>query len=381
MSYIDKVRMSNGVSVKFRARWRDPAGREKAKTFDTKAEAKAFLVKVDAAKQVGNYVDPQAGKVVVKDYAIEWLAGRDVRPSTAARDGSLVRSHIIPYFGSVPIGAIRAADVAAWKVKLLEDSSPATVGKVLTIFKAMFTTAVEHGLLPGNPIAKVKLPKVEREEMKFLTPQEIDALADAIDPRYRALVYVGAYGGLRIGELAGLQVEDLDLLRGTVDVRRQVVEVGGKLSVGPLKTKAARRKVQLPKKPVVEELAAHLAKFGGSQTFVFPAPDGGLLSRTMFRQRFWVGTEEKPGATKLTGLEGVRVHDLRHTAVSLWIAAGYDPKEIAQQAGHTSVRVAFDIYGHLMPNSLDTKVEKLEQMAAPAISPEPTGQVIRLDAK
>jgi integrase len=153
--------------------------------------------------------------------------------------------------------------------------------------KAMISGAVEDGLLPRNVIAIVKLPKVEREEMRFLTPGELQSLANAIDPRYRALIFVGGYGGLRIGEMAGLQTQDLDMLRGIISVERQVVEVAGNLTVGPLKTKAARRKVKLPRF-VVDEISHHLANPAHGRDLVFPAPEGGLLSRTMFRQRFWL---------------------------------------------------------------------------------------------
>src|SRR5215218_9904182 len=246
MSNVDSIKLGNGVSVKYRARWRDPSGKQKAKTFDTQAEAKDFLVSIDNAKKVGAYVDPAHSKVLVSEYAEEWLAGKDIRKSTKARDASVVRSLIIPHFGNVPLGAVRAAEVNRWKVKLLDSQAPATVSKALTLFKQMFSVAVEHGKLPSNPIATVKLPKVEREEMRFLTPGELQSLADAIDDRYRALVFVGGYGGLRIGELAGLQCADVDTLRG-INVQRQVVEVAGKLSVGPLKTRAARRRVKLPR--------------------------------------------------------------------------------------------------------------------------------------
>jgi integrase len=125
----------------------------------------------------------------------------------------------------------------------------------------------------------VPLPKVEREEMRFLTPAEVATLADAIQPRYRALVLVGAYGGLRIGELAGLRRSRVDLRRGTVTVAEIVVEVRGVLHIGPPKPRASRRTVGLPRF-VVEELAAHLAGPGDSDAFVFTAPQGGPLRVT-----------------------------------------------------------------------------------------------------
>jgi integrase len=105
-------------------------------------------------------------------------------------------------------------------------------------------------------------------------------------------------------------------------------------------------------------------------SLVFPAPNGGLLSRTTFRARFWVP------ATKRAGLEGVRVHDLRHTAVALWIAAGASARQIADRAGHTSASFVLDRYGHLLPDADDLLVDRLEQMAA---MPSREGQVIHLD--
>jgi integrase len=166
--------------------------------------------------------------------------------------------------------------------------------------------------------------------MRFLTPAEIIALADAIRPLYRTLVLVGAYGGLRIGELAGLRRGRVDLLRGTVTVAETVTEVEGKLYFGLPKTRAGRRPVGLPRF-VTRELEAHLADPGDPRGHVFTAPNGGPLRVTAFRARAW-----RP-ATKAAGLDGLRIHDLRHTAVALWIAASASPKEVAALAGHTSV--------------------------------------------
>ena len=174
--------------------------------------------------------------------------------------------------------------------------------------------------------------------MRFLTPAEVASLADAGAPRYRALVLVGAYGGLRIGELAGLRRSRVDLLRGTVTVAEIVVEVRG-AAVGPPKTRASRRTVGLPR--FIVELAAHLVEPGDPESFVFTAPQGGPLRVTGFRARVW-----RP-ATRAAGVDGLRIHDLRHTAVALWIAAGANPKEVAARAGHASVSFTLDRYGHL----------------------------------
>jgi integrase len=217
--------------------------------------------------------------------------------------------------------------------------------------------------------------------MRFLTPVEIARLADAIRPRYRALVLVGAYGGLRIGELAGLRRERVDVLRGTVEVAEIMTEVVGKLQVGPPKTRASRRTVGLPR-AVINVLVEHLAPGGQPADFVFTGPQGGPLRIANFRNRIW-----RP-ATTAAGLDGLRIHDLRHTAVALWIAAGASAKEVAVRAGHSSVSFTLDRYGHLYPESdaslrdrLDTfftagqAVEEGVVMALPARTPpgEPTG--------
>src|SRR4029450_5851804 len=144
-------------------------------------------------------------------------------------------------------------------------------------------------------------------------------LADAIDRRYRALVLVGAYSGLRIGELAGLRRERVDLLRGTVEGAEIMTEVAGKLQIGPPKTRASRRTIGLPR-AVVNVLAEHLAPGGKPTDFVFTGPQGGRLRIANFGNRIW-----RP-ATTAAALDGLRIHDLRHTAVALWIAAGARPQ-------------------------------------------------------
>jgi integrase len=170
----------------------------------------------------------------------------------------------------MPLAAISQRDVRAWVAELsARGLAPATVQKAYQLLGKVLGAAVDAGMLAQSPCRRVPLPKVEREEMRFLTSAEVATLADAIDRRYRALVLVAAYGGLRIGELAGLRRSRVDLLRGTVTVAEIVVEVRGVLHVGPPKTRASRRTVGLPRF-VAEELAAHLASADDLDAFVSP---------------------------------------------------------------------------------------------------------------
>jgi integrase len=303
--------------------------------------------------------------VLFRDWLGEWWATTtNLRPSTRARDEMLLRRYALPRFGDMALVAISQRDVRAWVAELsVGPLAPATVQKAYQLLGKVMGAAVDAGMVMQTPCRRVPLPKVEREEMPFLTPAEIARLADLIDRRYRALVLVAAYGRLRIGELAGLRRGRIDLLRGTVEVAEIVTEVGGVLRFGPPKTRAGRRTVGLPR-AVVDELAAHLGR-AEPEALVFAAPQGGPLRVHGFRARVW-----RP-ATRTAGLAGLRIHDLRHTAVALWIAAGANPKEVATRAGHTSVSFTLDRYGHLYPEADTALRDRLDALYVTGEQAEP----------
>jgi integrase len=122
---------------------------------------------------------------------------------------------------------------------------------------------------------------------------------------------------------------------------------------------------------VAEELAAHLAGPGDPEAFVFTAPQGGPLRLPAFRARVW-----RP-AVIAAGLDGLRIHDLRHTAVALWIAVGANPKEVSARAGHSSVSFTLDRYGHLYPEADTALRDRLDTLYGSS-RPAPEGNVVRL---
>jgi hypothetical protein len=236
MAHIER-RVRNGKTT-YRARYRDPAGREHAKVFARKADAQRFLTEMENHKLKGTWTDPALGRVLFRDWLGEWWATTtNLRPTTRERNETLLRRYALPRFGDVALVAISQRDVRAWVAELSgRGLAPATVQKAYQLLGKVMGAAVDAGMVMQTPCRRVPLPKVEREEMRFLTPAEIARLADAIDQRYRALVLVAAYGGLRIGELAGLRRRRVDLLRGTVEVAEIVTEAGGVLRFGPPKT-------------------------------------------------------------------------------------------------------------------------------------------------
>lgn len=182
--------------------------------------------------------------------------------------------------------------------------------------------------------------------MRFLSSDELLRLAHAMDDRYRPFVLLGGFGGLRLGEMLGLRWGKVDLLRRRVHVAETLVDIAGHISFGPPKTRAAVRSVPVPQF-VSDELARLATANIGADQLVFQSPEGMPVRATLFRRRFWAPAVDE------AGLSPLRIHDLRHTAVSLWIADCANPKQVAAMAGHTSVWVVFDRYGHLYPHQDD----------------------------
>jgi integrase len=275
-----------------------------------------------------------------------------------ARDERLFRLHILPRFGSMPLVAITQYEVRVWVTHATRQGLAAsTVRRAYQLLGKVLGAAVDAGMIAQNPCRRVPLPRIERREMRFLTAAEVARLADSIRPGHRALVLLGAYGGLRIGEMAGLRRGRVDLDHGMVEVVEIVTEVSGYLHFGPPKTRAGYRRVGLPHL-VVEALTEQLASPGSGDDLVFVGPQGGTLRLAGFRHRIW-----RP-AVRAAGLDGLGIHDLRHTAVALWIAAGANPKEVAARAGHTSVSFTLDRYGHLYPDADQALRDRLDALLA-----------------
>ncbi len=196
----------------YRVRYRTPDGRSRSKTFKRRADADAFAATVETSKLQGTYTDPSPGKTRFGDWAKHVQVSRiNLAPSTRARDDSYFRSFMLPYFANETLARVNPLQVQRWMSALVaEDYAPGTIRKAYQLLSAVFDAAVNSDLIPRSPCRGIKLPKDIREELRFLSPEEVEQLADAIDPRYRALVLTAAYTGLRSGELLGLKVNRLD---------------------------------------------------------------------------------------------------------------------------------------------------------------------------
>lgn len=361
-SIVDK-QLRDG-SRAYLVRFRLVDGRQRSRQFKRKREAEQFANLVETERAQGTMIDPRRGRITVGQWWEQWWPTvTNLRPTTRARDEYYFHAFVVPRFGDVPIGKLDRTDVRGWVAQLVAANgaglAPATVQKIVQILNKTMRAALEDRLIPHNPVDRLPLPRIEHEEMRHLDHDGLMALADAIDHRYRGFVLLGGYGGLRLGEMLGLRWGNVDLLRGQVRVAETLIDLNGHLSFGSPKTKQSVRTVVLPRF-VCDELAVLAPTNTDPTTLVFRSPDGHPVRQSLFRRRFWVPAVEAAGVAPL------RIHDLRHTAVSLWIAEGANPKQVAVRAGHTSVSVVLDRYGHLYPQHDDELMDRLQAGATAA---------------
>ena len=191
--------------------------------------------------------------------------------------------------------------------------------------------------------------------MRLLNHDEVRSIVESINERYRALVLVAAYCGLRAGELRGLRRRNVDMIARTITVTAQLVDGPGGPTFADLKTAASRRSVPIPS-TVATALAHHLEHFAqpGPDGLVFTSPQGEPLRLEYFRRRQWA-----PACTK-AGVGHLRIHDVRHTCASLAIAAGADLKVLQRMLGHASAAMTLDRYGHLIPDQAEDVASRLD---------------------
>jgi integrase len=356
-------------SGRWQARWRDPAGIERVQTFRLKSQARDFLTSIEDSKLAGAYRDPAAGREAFGHYLERFLASAvDLRPATKALYRTHANRYVLPALGSTPLATIRPADVRAFIADLHgRGVQPPTIQVAHRLLSRVLAQAVTDGIIPANPAARARPPRVIRKPPRILIPEELELLADSIDPRYRVLVLACGYGGLRFGEASALRRWAIRLLERRLDVLEALAEVRGELIFGPTKT-GSTRSVQIPAF-LADELANHVATYlrpprsdrAGSD-LIFTDPEGGPIRRSNWRRRFW-----QP-AVEVAELDPAPTpHDLRHTAAAVAIAEGAHPKAIQARLGHGSIRTTLDLYGGLFP-SLDVELaDRLDAVRARAV--------------
>jgi len=376
---------------RWRARYRDPHGTERSRHFVRRIDAQAWLDAVTTEVQTGTYVDRAKGKITVGEWSKRWLSGQaHLKPSTYERYAGIVRAQIEPRWRDVSLADVSHADVQAWITTMAVGRSAATTRKVHRVLSLILALAVKDGRLARNPAAEVNLPRVVTSERRYLTHDQVLALADAaaapptvskhrrLEERqhdeYRLIALFLAYTGVRFGELAALRVRRIDFLRRRAMIAESVTLVRSEQVWGTPKGHE-RREVPIPRF-LITELAQHVeGKDPGDLVFTGIRRGGALRSQIFRRAAF-------DQAAAAIGLPGLHPHELRHTAASLAIASGANVKVVQQMLGHKSATMTLDRYGHLFGDQLDEVADAMDAAVAKSrkapAEPPSSGHVIDL---
>lgn len=358
-------RLSSG---RWQARFRDPETnlyRNAPRTFSTKTAAAKWLSAIETDIARDDWHDPKRGQVLFRSVAEQWFGTKlHLRPSTQHIYRTLLDRHILPTFAELPVGSITTLDVQMWISDRHRNTRMGanSVAKTYKLLRTVMESALDVGLIVRNP-CRIKGAGTERlPEMRCATVEEVAAIAQAVEPRWQALILLAAYSGLRWGELAGLRRRYLDPLHKTVRVVEQCTEVNGHFVWGPPKTSAGTRTVALPLF-ICDVMVEHLALWSqpGVEGLVFVMPEGTPLRRENFRKRVWLP------ACRETGVESVRFHDLRHTNATLAAASGAPLRAVMHRLGHASAAAALR-YQHKIAGQ-DEKIASHLDVLGHAASP------------
>lgn len=331
-------------SGRFRARYRGPDGRRHAKVFSTRADAWAWLAtqQTDLLRKI--WRAPTASRRTVGDYAEDYLGRHDLRASTRVLYAGLWRHHLAKPWADAPVDEVTPAAVRSWHAKAGRTTGPTAVAQSYRLLRAILNVAVADEAIASNPcrLRGAGTPKPSRPS-RALTAAEALQLAEQLGrdrrtERYRALLLVLAFGGLRFGEATALRRSDVPS-GGRLRIERSVRRVEGRWVVGEPKTDAGHRTVTLPD-AVAAALEKHLQKHVAHppDALLLSTSSGGYLARSN-----WNATFRR--AADAIGLPAVRPHELRHTGATLAAATGATTKELMRRLGHSSPAAAL-LYQH-----------------------------------
>lgn len=292
------------------------------RTFDRRIEAVQWETEQKRRLPQGDFVPPKAGRCTVKGVADEYREARLEQVSVRSweSDESALRVHIVPAFGRLPVDSISPVQIEKFLSALAARRSVRTAARVRTTLRGVFAYAVRTRRIRHSPAERVPLPRPDSRTGKVVEFEPFP-----LELR-----------GLRVRDYVAVPYPSLTVKRSLPQSARtgRVIERST--------TKSGRTRV-IPLSELVQPVIAVWAQGKDPEDLLFPAKEGGYLHTQNWRRMVRWDT---------TGL-GRRPHDLRHTAASLWIAAGVDIKTVSAWLGHSTAKLTLDTYGHLMGTDAD----------------------------
>lgn len=340
--------------------------------------AKAWRADAAVAARTGALVRSRPDRRTLADALDEWLDDLDadrIRPrNRSAYKPATKRSyrqHTELYLKQSRLGGLRVAEVQRVDVQELCDEllsaglAPGTVANILCPLQAFYRRLEQRGVVAVSPVSRLDLPGPSKGRPKRIaSPEEAADLVEALEHCDRPMWATAFYAGLRRGELQALRWRDVDLGRGLIRVERSWDQYEG--AVAP-KSESSRRSV-----PLLAVLRDHLDEH---KLRSMADPDALVFGRSADVPFAPMATDKRAKAAwRDAGLQPITLHECRHTFASLLIDAGANPKAIQTYLGHSKIQTTFDVYGHLMPGSIDEVRSRMDAYLSAAGPTETVGQ-------
>jgi integrase len=292
----------------------------------------------------------QPNSTTLSEFASRFIRHSEThtRATTARSYEQVLRLHVVPYIGTVALAELSSDRIKALYASLKTKVSASMLARVHIVLRAMLNFAIEEKFLKAvSPLASIRkaAPRHKSPRIEALTGRQANALLKAAKRhRLEALFVLALTTGMRQGELFALRWSDLDLSKRTLSVARSAQEVNGEITFVEPKTESSRRRITLSNVAVaaLKGRRSMAARERHQSELVFPSERGYPLRKSNFIRRDW---EPIRAAANVA----VRFHALRHTAASLLLIEGTNPKVVQEMLGHSSVRLTLDTYSHLIP--------------------------------
>lgn len=345
-------------------------GHRQSKSFVTQRECIDWVRK--NLNQINDGMSYSSTQLTFSEYLDGWLINKKAtrRYSTWIHYDWLVRGFILPVLGNIKLKDLRANHIQDLYNHLLKTGTGIhTIRKIHAVLNCAMNQAVKQDVIMRNPVSQVDPPPKPHREMTILTESQVSLLLVAAKGhRLEALFHLTITTGLRESEVLALKWPDVDWVKRTLKVERQLERPHGEgVQFSPPKTAFGKRSIKLGNKSVdvlrrhdERQQAERIAAGGDWKDFdlIFPSRVGTPIHQRDLQRTFKI-------LLKRAGLPPVRFHDLRHCSASLLLNSGVPVIIVSRRLGHARASITSDVYGHLIPSMQDEAAQLIDNLVTP----------------
>jgi len=353
--------------------WRAQAtlqGCRLSKTFNTRKEAQQWLK--ETINQIDNGLTYASTQLTLGQFLDSWLISTksSYRSSTWEQYHRVIQRYINPQLGIIKIHDLRPDQIQGLYNHLISNGTGEwTVIKVHNVLHGALAHAFKTGMIPRNPASQTIRPKEPVKEMRVLDENQISQLLISVkDTQWETLLHLAISTGMRQMEILGLCWDDLDWVKQTIFVHRQLVRSNSKnIQYAPLKTRYSRRIIELGARTIellrVQDKRQHEMRLAAGERWneynlIFTTRYGGKIHPRNLLRGY-------KNVLRKANLPENRFHDLRHTAASLMLNLGIPVIVVSRRLGHARPSITLDVYGHLIPSMQSEAAQRIDDFVTP----------------